>query len=253
MRNLTEAKGNLRKSAYLFGLGVLAALLTFSANVACKKAAQEGEETAQAEAASAVKNEYEGTVKCALGKYLYLPSAQGFDIVIQGNLDSGTSADLAGKDIKVKGNLLRDKPSLFVADAVELKDGEVWKPVFTRTQEVTFEDYLDTKDRDAFTVLSITGVNKPEEWEGKGKGKILGKLEKTADGAPLIVLTDEKGKEVGKIIVDSTTDYAQYYIQKLRLYDKFWFYLNIKDTVDKKVRTKSRELFHADVLFTGLY
>ena len=49
------------------------------------------------------------------------------------------------------------------------------------------------------------------------------------------------------------TDFANYYIHKLRLFDRFWVYLNVKDTVDAKVRRKTRELFHADVLFAGLY
>jgi hypothetical protein len=68
-----------------------------------------------------------------------------------------------------------------------------------------------------------------------------------------IIVTDEKGKEVGKILVDSTTEFANYYIQKLKLFDKFWFYIDIKETVDAKVRRKTRELFHADVIFAGLY
>jgi len=39
----------------------------------------------------------------------------------------------------------------------------------------------------------------------------------------------------------------------LRLFNRFWFYLDIKDTVDKKVRLKTKELFHADVLLAGLF
>jgi len=67
-------------------------------------------------------------------------------------------------------------------------------------------------------------------------------------------VSDDKGKEIGKILVDSTTDFAKYYIQKLKLFNnRLYFYLNIKDTVDVKVRRRTRELFHADIIFAGLY
>jgi len=42
-------------------------------------------------------------------------------------------------------------------------------------------------------------------------------------------------------------------MRKLRLFDSFWLYLDIKDTVDAKVRTRSKELFRADVIYAGLY
>ncbi|MEW5902504.1 MAG: hypothetical protein AB1715_13645, partial [Acidobacteriota bacterium] len=59
--------------------------------------------------------------------------------------------------------------------------------------------------------------------------------------------------EIGKVLVDGVSDFANYYIKKLRLFDRFWFYLNIKESVDVKVRRRTRELFHADVVFAGLY
>jgi len=68
-----------------------------------------------------------------------------------------------------------------------------------------------------------------------------------------IVLSDDKGKETAKIVVDSITTYSSYYLQKLRLFDKFWFYLNIKDSVDKKIRPRTKEIFHADVVGVGLF
>jgi hypothetical protein len=67
-------------------------------------------------------SEFEGTVKIGLGKYFYLPSAQGFDIAVQGQIESGDASTLTGKDVKVKGDLLADKPSIFRADSIELKD-----------------------------------------------------------------------------------------------------------------------------------
>jgi len=209
-----------------------------------------GQEQA-APAASVV--EFEGTVKIGLGKYFYLPSAQGLDLAVQGQIESGDASKLTGKDVKVKGELLADKPSVFRADTIELKDASgSFRNVYTRTQDLVLDDYLDPVTRDSFQEMKITSALKNEEWEGKGNVKVYGMLQKSST-PPTIVLTDEKNKEIGKIIVDKFTDYASYYMSKLRLFDKFWFYLNVKETVDKKVRTKSRELFHADVVFCGLY
>ena len=214
------------------------------------EAAKAGEEQA---APAKPANEFEGTVKISLGKYFYLPSAQGFDLAVQGQIESGDASTLTGKDVKVKGELLTDKPSIFRVDSIELKDASgSFRNVFTRTQDLVLDDYLDPLARDSFQELKITSALKNEEWEGKGNVKVYGKIQKGTPPA-IILLTDEKNKEVGKIIIDKFTDYANYYMNKLRLFDKFWFYLNIKDTVEKKVRTKSRELFHADIIFCGLY
>jgi len=214
------------------------------------EAAKAGEEQA---APAKAATEFEGTVKIGLGKYFYLPSAQGFDIAVQGQIESGDASKLMGKDIKLKGELLADKPSIFRADSIEMKDASgSYRNVFTRTQDLVLDDYVDPAAREAFQELKISSALKNEEWEGKGKVRVYGRIQKDTTPAT-ILLTDEKNKEVGKIIIDKFTDYANYYLNKLRLFDKFWFYLDIKDTVDKKVRTKSRELFHADIVFCGLY
>ena len=107
------------------------------------------------------------------------------------------------------------------------------------------------KVREGVPVLKITGVAKAEEWEGKGTAKIYGKLVK--GDVNYIVLADDKGKDMAKIIVDSVSTYSNYYIQKLRLFDEFWFYLKVKDSVDKKIRPRTKEIFHADVFGAGLY
>jgi hypothetical protein len=216
----------------------LAILVAFAGTVACQKKA----ETPDAVAVKAV-TEFEGTVRAALGRYMYLSTAQGFDIVLPG-LDAAT---LMGKTIKVKGNLLADHPPVFLADTVE-SGGQT---VYTRSQDFKAEDFVDMKVREAVKPLAVTGIGKPEEWEGKGEIKIYGTLQK--GDVNYIVLSDDKGKELAKIIIDSTTIYANYYVQKLRLFDKFWFYLNVKDSVDKKIRTKTKEIFHADVVGAGLY
>ena len=191
---------------------------------------------------------YEGTVKVGLGKYMYLPQARGFDIVAEG-FDGATLVD---KEIRLKGALLMDKPSLFRADSIEVKDASgTYSTVYTRSQELTFGDYIDQNARMALPALAITNVNKAEDWEGKGNAKVYGRIQ---EGTPTyIVLSDDKGKELGKIIVDGMTDYTKFYLKKLRLFDRFWFYLTVKESIDKKVRPKTKELFHADVTFAGLF
>ena len=226
---------------FLLSLTVLVAL---GGAVACQKKAAEGQ---AAEVQSGV-NEFAGTVRAALGRYMYLSTAQGFDIVLPG-FDAAT---LVGKDVKIKGKLLTDHPPIFLADSVELKNASgAGSNVYTRSQEFQAEDFVEFKSREAVPVLAITGVAKPEEWEGKAQGKVYGKLQK--GDVTYIVLSDEKGKETAKIIVDSITTYANYYLDKLKLFDEFWFSLNIKDSVDKKIRTRTKEIFHADVIGAGLF
>lgn len=218
----------------------LAILAGLAGTIACQKKAAES----PAGKAPAAVTEFDGTVRAALGRYMYLSTAQGFDIVLPG-LDAAT---LVGKTIKVKGNLLADHPPIFLADSVETGPGS---SVYTRSKEFQAEDFIEMKAREAIRALTITGIAKAEEWEGKGQIKIYGTLQK--GDVTTIVLTDDKGKEMAKIIVDSISIYANYYLKKLRLFDKFWFYLNIKDSVDRKIRTRTKEIFHADVVGVGLY
>jgi len=222
----------------------LAVLVVLAGGVACQKKAAEGQ---SAEVQKAV-NEFDGTVRAALGRYMYLSTAQGFDIVLPG-FDAAT---LVGKNVKIKGNLLLDHPPVFLADSVELKDASgVGSNVYTRSQEFQAEDFVEFKSREAVPALAVTGVAKPEEWENKGQVKIYGMFQK--GDVNYIVLSDGKGKEMAKIIVDSVTTYANYYLNKLKLFDKFWFYVNIKDSVDKKIRPRTKEIFHADVIGAGLF
>ncbi len=216
----------------------LALLVAFAGTTACAKKA---EKTAAEEVKTV--NEFQGTVRAALGRYMYLSSAQGFDIVLPG-FDATT---LAGKTITVKGNLLVDHPPVFLADSVT-SGGQT---TYTRSQEFQAEDFVEMKAREAVPALAITGIAKPEEWEGKTEGKVYGKLEK--GDVNRIVLSDDKGKPMAYILVDSISIYSNYYIQKLRLFDKFWFYLKVKDSVDKKDRPRTKELFHAVVFGAGLY
>ena len=215
----------------------LAVLAGLAGSVACQKKA----ETKAAEAKTVT--EFEGMVRAALGRYMYLSTAQGFDIVLPG-FDAAT---VVGKTIKVKGNLLTDHPPVFLADSIE-SGGQT---TYTRSQEFQAEDFVEMKAREAVPALTITGITKPEEWEGKTEGKVYGQLQK--GDVNYIVISDDKGKELAKIVVDSVSTYSNYYIQKLRLFDKFWFYVKVKDSVDKKDRTKTKAIFHADVFGAGLF
>jgi len=217
----------------------LAIALAFAGTVACQKK----DETPAAETKTVV-NEFEGTVRAALGRYMYLSTAQGFDLVLPGF----DAASLVGKTIKVKGNLLLEHPPIFLVDTAETGPGQI---VYTRSQEFQAEDFVEMKLREEVPALTITGTAKPEEWEGKGMAKVYGKLQK--GDVNYIVLADAKGRELAKIIVDSTTTFANFYMQKLRLFEEFWFYINVKDTVDRRDRTRTREIFHADILAAGLY
>ncbi len=238
----------------LLGLSVIVLL---AGTTACQKKAAEGEEVATEEGLDATANEFEGEVKTAFGKFLYLDQAQGFDIVLQGY----DASSLVGKEIKVTGELLPDKPSIFRADLVEIKsDAGTYSSVFNRTEELVLDDFIDTKTRETYEELTISGYNKAEEWEGKEQAKVYGLLGTTAaeEGdaekeSAFILIEDAKGIEIGRIIIDSFTDYAQYYVKKLRLFDQYWFYLNIKETVEWQVRRRTKELFHADVVFAGLF
>ena len=223
--------------------GILILSLVLLAGLASTMACQK--KTAETPAAKEMKavTEFEGTVRAALGRYMYLSTAMGFDIVLPG-FDAAT---LMGKTIKVKGNLLPEHPPVFLADTVE-SGGQA---IYTRSQDFQAEDFIEMKVREAVPALAITGVAKPEEWEGKGQAKVYGKLQK--GDVDWIVLTDDKGREMAKIVVDSISTYANYYIQKLRLFDTFWFYVNVKDSVDRRDRTRTKEIFHADVVGAGLF
>ncbi|HOP60926.1 MAG TPA: hypothetical protein PKZ60_05885 [Candidatus Saccharicenans sp.] len=208
---------------------------------------------------SAQEKIFEGTVKTAVGKYIYLPEAKGLDIIIAGNIEGGVE-NLVGKQVKVSVSLLPDKANLAIANSIELKDGNNYRNIYTRSGEPDYSDYFPPSFRDQYVALNITNINKPDEWQGKTNVKVYGLLQ-TSEAkqgtatVPVthIVIQDKKGKEIARIIVNNITDYARFYISKLRLFDHFWFYLNVKDQVDRKVTARTKEIFSADVVFCGLY
>ena len=242
------------KPAHLLGVAFLACLFTVFGSISCQQAAEEMEETA--ESGVSAKDDmipFEGLAKVVQGKFLYVPEAQGFDIVIQGPLSTGDLTSVLGKEVRGEGEFSPEVPSLLVANSLEVKDESgVWNNVFTLNEEVMLEDYLNPHTRDEFQSLDGLEYNKAEDWESLERGKVLGRLEEV-DGAYAIVLFDGNNREIGRIVVDEMTDFSRYYLQKLNLFDNFWFYLTVKDTVDWNTRRRTRELFHADVVFAGLF
>jgi hypothetical protein len=236
----------------IIGLTLLAFVLIAFAPVAC----QRGEETETGEKEAAEQEgiiTFEGTVKIAEGKYVFVPEASGFDIVIQGNLETGGTESLVDKQVRGEGEISPERPSILIVNTLEImEENGTWRTIFTRTEDVVLEDFLDLSGRGEFETLEDLSYDKKSVWEGKEKVKVYGRLEKT-NGGNVIAVLDEEGAESGKILVDSFTVFGNYYLKKLRLFDKFWFYMKVKETIDWSERRRTREMFHADVVFAGLF
>lgn len=247
------AKKSVKTSRFL-GIAVLACLIAIMGNIACQSTEEgvvSGEESVLRINEGSLP--FEGTVKISYGKYIYLPEAQGFDMVIQGSLSSGDLSTLIDKEIRGVGEFSPDVPSILVANTIEVKDETGgWSIVFTKTEDFVLDDYMDLETRDGYKVIQELAYNKNEGWEGLENVKIRGQLVEI-DGINKIVVLDEEDQEIGKILVDSISDFAQYYVKKLGLFEHFWFYVTVKDTVEWSDRRNSRDLFHADVLFAGLF
>jgi len=240
------------KASRFIGVIVLVFLLAAFGSVSCKKGV-EGETGEEAAGIQEGIMPFEGTVKAVVGKYVFLPEVSGFDIVIQGNLESGTLESLIDKEVRGEGEISPDTPSILVANTLEvIEDSGDWANIFTRTEEPVLEDFLDLNAREEFVALADLSYDKKDIWEQNEKAKVYGSLEKN-DAGDKIVVFDEEGKEIGKVLVDSYTDFCQFYLEKLGHFDKFWFYLNVKETVDWSQRRRTREMFHADVVFAGLF
>lgn len=253
--NSTERKRNLEKITRVLFLSILASLLVIAGSPACKKSV-EGEEDSQEAVV-----DFEGVAKVGVGKYLYVPEAQGFDIVIQGQVDSGDASVLVDKEVRGQGEFSPEMPSILVANTIDVKEsGRTWRNVFTKTEDVVLDDYLETKIRDEYEMMTDLSFDKREGWEGKERGKIYGRLfkETVTEGEDekeiyKIVVLNEQNQEIGTVLVDNISDSALFYTKKLRLFEKLWFYLAIKETVEWRIRSQTSELFHADVLFAGLF
>ncbi|MBC7365086.1 MAG: hypothetical protein H5U07_11210 [Candidatus Aminicenantes bacterium] len=191
--------------------------------------------------------DFEGTVKVALAKYIYMPETKGLDIILAGDVEGGVES-LVGKEVRVKASVLPDKPNLLLAESLEIKEGDSYRQVYNRSVEPDFSDYFDQHTRDDYLALDISDLKKPESWKGETKVKVYGKLEDSH-----VVILDKNGKEVAKVVVDNISDYAKFYMKKLRLFDKFWFYLNVKEQMDRRTIARKKEIMKADVVFCGLF
>lgn len=197
--------------------------------------------------------EFEGTVKYTGGNFMYIPKVRGFDVYVQGSLDTGDLSSLEGKDVRGTGEFDPVNTSVLIVNSLELKnETDEYTPIFTRTEEPVMENYLDLKTRDEFVELTDLQYNDNEGWEGKEKAKVQGKLEQDGEKYK-IILSDERGRTTGTILVDNISELALYYLNKLDIFDTYWFYLNVKDTVSWNERRRTRELFHADIIFIGLF
>src|SRR4030065_1328487 len=107
------------------------------------------QESAQEQATIApAATEVEGTATLGLGKYFYLPTARGYDIYSQAMAQGQDATFLNGKDVRVKGSMYKEEPSVFVADSIEVKDAAgQYQTDFTRTEDVKLENHLRPQQR----------------------------------------------------------------------------------------------------------
>ena len=140
MKSFISNRGNIKlsKAFHILGLSFIVIVLIASGNMACKKASEETlVETSLTEDAIP----FEGVVKTASGKYIHIPKVQGFDIVIQGELQSGDLSTLVDKEVKGEGMFSPERSSVLIADSLEVKnESGVWQSFFTRTEDLNDEE-----------------------------------------------------------------------------------------------------------------
>ncbi len=211
-------------------------------------------DTSKMEAGKKDAVEFEGIVKVAVGKYVFIPEAGGFDIVVQGSLETEDTSALEGEQVRGEGTVNEENPSVLIADTLEIQDGAGnWRNIFTRTDDVVLDDYVSLDQREEFSFLEGLAYDKKDVWEGKEKAKIYGEYSEGEERKKVTVYSQEGNEEIGSVIVDHISDFALFYMKKLRLFDKFYIYIEIKDTVDWSIRRRTREMFHADIVFIGLF
>lgn len=257
MRWFSSETESGKKIILVLGPAILAFLLLSFGTIACtSESEEEAVEAEEGEAVTAIKeglNDFEGEVKVAEGRFLFIPNIKGFDIVVTGELQSGDIDSLEGKMIRGQGTVSFDMPSIMIANKIEVQEnGGPWQVVYEVQGEQEFSEYLNLEARDEYKVLEDIQYNKSESWEEQEKVRVYGTLEQGEESVKISVY-DEEGNKEGEVLVDNMSDYARFYVEKLRLFDKFWFYCDVKETVPWSARRRTRELFHADVVFAGLF
>jgi hypothetical protein len=244
-------KTKLSRISWVFFTAVLVCSVIIAGTVACGTAEKEAS-SVKADKEEII--EFEGTVKAAVGDYIFIPEAGGFDIVIQGSIEVENTDSLEGKQVRGEGKIDQENPSVLIADTLEIKDEtDSWRNIFTRTEEVALEDYLGVDQREEFLPIEGLAYDKKDSWEGKEKAKVYGEFSESEEGQKITVYNQEGSDTIGEIIVDNMSDFAKFYTEKLSLFEKFYFYVDVKDTVDWSIRRRTREMFHADVVFAGLF
>jgi len=244
-------KTKLSRISWVFFTAVLVCSVIIAGTVACGTAEKKAS-SVKADKEEVI--EFEGTVKAAVGDYIFIPEAGGFDIVIQGSIEVENTDSLEGKQVRGEGKIDQENPSVLIADTLEIKDEtDSWRNIFTRTEEVALEDYLGVDQREEFLPIEGLAYDKKDSWEGKEKGKVYGEFSESEEGQKITVYNQEGSETIGEIIVDNMSDFAKFYMEKLSLFEKFYFYVKVKDTVDWSIRRRMREMFHADVVFAGLF
>jgi len=236
------------------GVAFLIIALTMIGGVSCQQAEEGTAETTEGPTLEEGKVAFEGTVKVALGKYMFVPEAQGFDIIVDGTVDGGDLTSLIGKEVKGEGEFPPETPWLLFATSLDVKDdGGSFRNVFTgMVGSAAGLDLLTLQAREDYVTPEELAYNKNDLWEGLEKIKVRGAMQQEGDVTRILVL-DEEDKQIGAVIVDSVSDAAQYYMQKLRLFEEFAFYVSVKETVPWNTRRRTRDMFHADLTFVGLY
>jgi hypothetical protein len=248
---IAKSLGN--KWYHVMGVAFLICSLTILGGISCQQA-----EEAVAEEEGPVLEEgkvaFEGTVKLALGKYMFVPEAQGFDIVVDGTIQGGDLTSLIGKEVKGEGEFPPETPWIMFATSLDVKDESgTYNNVFTGTLgSAQGLDLLTLQARAEYVTPEELAYNQNDTWEGIEKIKVKGRLQQEGDISRILVQDDE-GQQIGRVIVDSVSDAAQYYLQKLRLFEEFAFYVSVKETVPWSTRRRTRDMFHADLIFVGLY
>jgi len=244
-------KTKLNRTSWFLCTAFLVCTVAIMGTLACGSPEKD---TSSTEADQEAVIEFEGEVKAAVGKYIFIPEAGGFDIVVQGSLETEDTDALEGKQVRGEGMVDKENPSVLIAETLEIKDEtDNWRNIFTRTEEVVMDDYVDLDQREEFSPIKGLAYNKKDSWEGMERAKVYGEFSESEDGQKLIVYDPEGNEELGRVIIDNMTDFAKFYMNKLGLFEKFYFYLTVKETVDWSIRRRTRDMFHADVLFVGLY
>jgi hypothetical protein len=237
----------------VLGAAFLIFALTMFGSISC----QQAEEAVQEEEGPTLeegKVVFEGTVKLALGKYMFVPEAQGFDLIVDGTVQGGDLASLMGKEVKGEGEFATETPWILFVTSLDVKDDSgTYNNVYSGTVgTVEGLDLLTLQAREEYVTPEDLAYNKNETWESLEKIKVKGRLQQEGETTRILVLDDE-GKQIGRLLVDSISDAAQYYMQKLHLFEEFAFYVAVKETVPWSTRRRSRDMFHADLIFVGLF